>query len=78
MADPPQGTRPKYNWRWAVLVGVAIGVGLHTSRWVQQALEPSIGKFGANSVSLAAAAVAAGLVAGLILLLLKLAEKDRT
>jgi hypothetical protein len=78
MADEQQGTPPKLNWQLALIMGVSIGIGIGTSKAVQEALEPSIGKLGAVLVSIVAAGAVAGLVGMGVILVLKLLGKDRT
>jgi hypothetical protein len=51
---------------------LSIGVALPTSKAVQKALEPSIGRLGAVLVSIVAAGAVAGLVAMVVILVLKL------
>ena len=38
MTDEPQGTHPAKNWRFGLVVGVSIGLGIATSREVEKAL----------------------------------------
>jgi hypothetical protein len=63
MAEPPQGTPPARDWRFALTIGLSIGVALPTSRGVEKALEPTLGYWGAFLVSVAAAGAVAALVA---------------
>jgi hypothetical protein len=51
------------NWRFGLAVGLAIGVGMATSRGVETALEPNLGHLGALLMSFVAAVLVGGLVA---------------
>jgi hypothetical protein len=78
MTDQQQGTPPTLNWRFALVVGLSIGLAIPTSQEVHRAVEPSIGKLGAVLVSIVTAGVAAGLVALVTVWVLRLFGKDRT
>lgn len=71
MADTPQNKPPARDWRFALIIGVSIGVGIALSRGVTQALEPGLGHWGAFLLGVVAAGVGGGLAALLALWLLK-------
>lgn len=70
MADEPQSTLPTANWRFGIIIGLSIGVGIATSREVEKALEPSMGHWGALLIGIVAAGLISGLVALIVVLLM--------
>jgi hypothetical protein len=63
MAETPTKTPANRDWRFALSIGLAIGLGLAVARNVKEALVPSLGDWGAFTVSLLAAGATGGLVA---------------
>jgi hypothetical protein len=77
MADEPQGTHPAKNWRYGLAVGLSIGLGIGTAREAENALEPSLGHWGAVLVGILAAVLVAGLVSVLVSWLLGRGGRER-
>jgi hypothetical protein len=79
MAETPQNKPGARDWRFALTIGISIGVALPLSRAVTQGLEPSLGHWGAFLLSVVAAGAGGGLAALLVHWLLRRggrAEKD--
>jgi hypothetical protein len=57
------------NWRFALALGLTIGLSLAASREAESDLEPSLGRWGAALVSWVVAVVVAGLVWAVVHLL---------
>jgi hypothetical protein len=70
-AETPENKPAATNWRFALIIGVSVGVALPMSRGVTQALEPSLGHWGAFLLSVLAAGVGGALAALLALWLLR-------
>jgi hypothetical protein len=63
MAETPENKPQPKHWRFALTIGLSIGVALPLSRGVTQALEPSLGHWGAFLLSVVAAGAGGGLAA---------------
>ena len=63
MAGTPATPQPGLNWRFALCVGLPIGVAVPVSQGVTKWLEPDLGHWAAFAVSLVAAAAAGVLMA---------------
>ena len=50
--NTPAHPEPGANWRFALAIGLPIGVAIPTSRGVTEGLEPSLGHWGAFLVKL--------------------------
>ncbi len=63
MAETPQNRPAPRDWRFALTIGISIGVALPVSRAVTQGLEPGLGHWGAFLLGVVAAGVGGGLAA---------------
>jgi hypothetical protein len=66
MADTPENKPPARDWRFALTIGLSIGVALPLSRGLTQALEPSLGHVGAFLLGVLAAGAGGALAALLV------------
>ena len=63
MSSTPESKPPGRDWRFALIIGVSIGIAMPLSRGVTQLLEPGLGHWGAFLLSVVAAGAGGGLAA---------------